>query len=187
MKKYLGSMIGVYCGFAAVFLIVLGIVGGIFALSVGITVHTVILAVLFFSCTIIWFYYLWTVRNQFFSFGVFNEQSVRVSVLFSPHFELEYKQCVGCGIGYYIHGILNTNIGSKVFFIYLSLDPFDERYRTQINLWKPSDARIKVQFSEKLYQYLMNNLPGKQAAMLQQDYNQFMINSKERSQNGRRR
>ena len=87
---------------------------------------------------------------------------------------IEYKKCRGCGIGYYIHGVLNSNAGTKIFYIFFSYDAFNELYRTNINLWKPSKAQVKVEFSKKLYDYLINVLPKKQSAMLSRDYEKYI-------------
>lgn len=73
----------------------------------------------------------------------------------------------------YRHAFMNSQnslLGSNVYFIFMSVDYFPEKYRTQINLWKPSQKQIKVQFSKKLYSYLLTVLPRKQAMMLKSDY-----------------
>ena len=84
-----------------------------------------------------------------------------------------YEKCSGCGIGLYTHGILNSKAGTRMYFIYLSYDMFDERFREDINLWKPSQTRIKVQFDVKLYDYLLTVLPKKQSRMLLRDYEKY--------------
>ena len=87
---------------------------------------------------------------------------------------MEYKKCKGCGIGYYIHGILNSNAGTTVFYIFFSYDAFNESYRANMNLWKPTKTKIKVVFSKKLYDYLIDVLPPKQSATLQRDYEKYI-------------
>ena len=77
----------------------------------------------------------------------------------------------------YRHAYMNSQksvLGSNVYFIFMSLDCFPEKYRTQINLWKPSQQQIKVQFRPKLYDYLMTVLPKKQAKMLKADYERYI-------------
>ena len=61
-------------------------------------------------------------------------------------------------------------LAQKSFFIYLSYDYYETKYRGKINLWKPNERRIKVQFDKNLYEYLLSVLPKKQAMMLQQDF-----------------
>ena len=96
--------------------------------------------------------------------------SVRVRCFLRNDFALDYEKCLGVGIEHYNHNAIHTNIGSKVFFIYLSYDYYETKYRGKINLWKPNERRIKVQFDKNLYEYLLSVLPKKQAMMLQQDF-----------------
>ena len=84
----------------------------------------------------------------------------------------------------YRHAFMNLQnslLGSNVYFIFMSVDYFPEKYRAQINLWKPSQKQIKVQFSKKLYSYLMTVLPKKQAMMLKGDYERTLGRKKQPS------
>ena len=116
-------------------------------------------------------------KNQLYSWGDFKENAVYVSVPFQKQFTIEYDKCKGCGIGMYRHAFMNSKnsiLGSNVYFVFMSIDYFPEKYRTQINLWKPSQTQIKVQFSKRLYSYLMTVLPKKQAMMLKADYERYI-------------
>lgn len=86
---------------------------------------------------------------------------------------MEYADCTDVGVGYYIHSVLNSNIGSKVTFIYLSYHKVDSKYKCQMNLLKPTRTCIKIGFRKKTYQYLLNNLPPKQRKMLERSYANF--------------
>ena len=86
-----------------------------------------------------------------------------------------YSKCKGCGIGFYTHGVLNSNIGTRRYFIFMSYDVFDETYRSNINLWKPSDTRIKVKYSKELYDYLVSVLPENKAKRLLSDYKKYIL------------
>lgn len=66
-------------------------------------------------------------------------------------------------------------LGSNRFFIFLSLEPFDETFRFEINRWLPSETRIKTVYSESTYEYLMKVLPQKQAQMLEKDHAKFIL------------
>ena len=151
-------------------------------LSSSVNPATVLLSVLFLSGSVLWFYYLWTIRNQFCAWGQFEKDALRVKVLFQKPFWIPYENCMGCGIACYRHSLLNkkdTPLGSIQAYIFLSLEPFPEKYRYNINMWKPSKTRVKVQFSEKLYQYLLGTLPSKQARSLKNDYQRFALYSRE--------
>lgn len=112
--------------------------------------------------------------NQLYSWGYFDIEGIQVKTLFSKAQTIEYKKCRGCGIGYYIHGILNSNAGSTIYYIFFSYDAFHESYRTNMNLWKPTQTQIKVEFSKRLYDYLIEVLPPKQSVMLQRDYKKYI-------------
>ena len=113
------------------------------------------------------------VKNKGGAWGIFSNNGVKIRTLFSKNNWMMYENCHSCGIGFYTHGILNSKTGSKVYFIFLSSDVFEESYRQKINLWKPSQTRIKVQFDKKLYDYLLAVLPKKQAKMLLGDYQKY--------------
>ena len=173
MKKYLGSMMTAYAAIISPCFIVGPVVFGVFILTAEISVATAFLFVMCLSCSILWSYYLWKEKNQLYSWGTFKETAVYVSVPFQKPFAIEYDKCKSCGIGMYRHAFMNSQnslLGSNVYFIFMSVDYFPEKYRTQINLWKPSQKQIKVQFSKKLYSYLLTVLPRKQAMMLKGDY-----------------
>jgi len=58
----------------------------------------------------------------------------------------------------------------EIYFMFLSYDLFDESFRWNMNLWKSSQTRIKVQFNKKLYDYLLTVLPKDLSQMLRRDY-----------------
>lgn len=177
MKKYLGSSISAYCAVMLLILSTFSIGFGIFAVSCERSIATFfLLAMCLFSC-ICGILYLWICRSQLLSWGDFQDKAVYVHTLFQKKFSLDYEKCRSCGIGMYRHAFMNSQnsiLGSNVFFIFMSLDYFPEKYRTQINLWKPSQRQIKVRFSKKLYFYLMTVLPKKQAMMLKADYERYI-------------
>ena len=174
MKRYLGL------AFAAVLapcFAVLQIGFGVLALRSEVSAATVLISVLCLCCTILLADFVWKKRNQLYAWGFFSEQAVTVSVLSHKDYTLSYDQCRGCGIGLYRHAFLNnpqSPLGTTRYFIFLSTEPFDEKYRYSINLWPPSDTRIKVIFREKTYQYLMSVLPPRQAGMLKRDYSRYI-------------
>lgn len=177
MKKYLGSAMTVFAAIVSSCFILCPVIFGASMFTVEINFASICLFVMCLSCSVLWSCYMWKAKNQLYSWGEFKENAVYVSVLFQKQFTIEYDKCKSCGIGMYRHAFMNSQnskLGSNVFFIFMSLDYFPEKYRTQINLWKPSQRQIKVQFSKKLYSYLMTVLPKKQAMMLKADYERYI-------------
>ena len=176
-RRYLGS---VFSAFAALFVpgfIIIAIVFGITVLSGELSITTIFLSLICFSCSLLLGYYCWPRINQLYSWGLFTDSTVYVSVLLQEQFSIPYNCFQECGIGFYRHTLLNSKngfFGSNKYYIFLSICPFDEKYRSQINLWMPSSACIKVHFDKQLYDYLINNLPEKQMQMLERDYNRFL-------------
>ena len=170
MKKYLGSHMTAYAATIAPFFIILPIAFSIIVLSSEISTATVFLTCMFCCCSFVWSIYIKREIIQLYAWGHFEKNRVTISCPLIKKYSLEYEKCRTVGIGYYTHGILNSRFGTKVYFIYLSYDYFDAKYSEKINLWKPNNQRIKVQFDHKLYTYLISTLPQKQAKMLQQSY-----------------
>ena len=171
IRRYLGSKLTVFAAVAAPCFSVLPLLFGVSALKAERSFATFFVFFMCVSCCLIWGYYTLKIKNQLYSWGIFSSDSVLVSVPFQKSFSLSYDKCRGCGIGSYCHSFLNRgNIGSVIYFIFLSIDPFEEKYRDQMNLWQPSASRIKTAFDEELYEYLIATLPPKQAVMLKRDY-----------------
>lgn len=173
MKKYLGSTISAYVAVICPLAVVGPLFFAIAALCSEISGATVFLSCMCCGCSVIWFVFIKKEALQLYAWGTFEQTCVRIHSPFTSEIILDYDKCKDMGIGCYTHGVLNSRIGSKIYFIYLSYDSFEEKYREKINLWKPNKRRIKVQFNIKLYEYLLSVLPKKQALMLQEDYNIF--------------
>ena len=173
MRKYLGSKINAFAAIAVPLVICFPLLFGFYALCSEISGATVFLMFGGIACAFIWGLYIKSIRNQLYSWGYFTSDGVQIMTYFSKSTTMVYEKCKGCGIGFYIHGILNSKVGTKIYFIYLSYDMFNERFREDINLWKPSQTRIKVQFDAKLYDYLLTVLPEKQSRMLLRDYKKY--------------
>lgn len=173
MRKYLGSKITAFAAIIAPLFICFPLLLGVCALCAEISGATVFLMFGGIACALIWGFYIKNVSNQLFSWGHFTSNGVRIMTCFSKSTTMVYEKCKGCGIGFYTHGILNSKAGTKVYFIYLSYDIFNEHFRENINLWKPSRTQIKVQFDEKLCDYLLAVLPQKQSRLLLQDYKKY--------------
>ena len=174
MKKYSGSRINAF-GVGIALLFAFGPI--IFAVSLLLTDFSgavLFLAIGCLACSLVWLLYLKQAANQLYAWSVFQREEILIKCLFSKDNVLPYSKCNGCGIGFYTHGILNSKAGSKIYFIFFSCEPFEEFFRSRINLWKPSQSRVKVCFSPKLYNYLIEVLPAKQARMLKSDYEKYV-------------
>lgn len=174
MKKYLESTIGAFSAlFAPILFICFPLLFGIFALCSEVSGATIFLMLGGIAGASVGMIFIKGAGRQLYSWGHFTEDSVQIKTLLCESTTIEYKKCRGCGIGYYIHGIMNSNAGSTIYYIFLSYDMFDEKYRTNMNYWKPTQTQIKVAFSKKLYSYLLEVLPPKQAVMLSRDYKKY--------------
>jgi hypothetical protein len=173
MKKYLGSKLTIFAAIVAPVFVCVPLLLGVYAMCAEVSVATVFLMVGGVACAFIWGIYIKSIGNQLYSWGYFTSEGVRIKTCFSKKTIMVYEKCSGCGIGLYTHGILNSKVGTRMYFIYLSYDKFDERFREDINLWKTSQTRIKVQFDSKLYDYLLTVLPKKQLRMLMRDYEKY--------------
>lgn len=173
MKKYLGSSMTAFAAVLSPIIVVLPFLFGIGALISEVSVPTVLVFLGCVFCSCIWVVYLRQIGGQLYAWGRFQDNGVWVTSLFSKPHKLKYDRCVSCGIGYYTHGLPNSTAGRKVYFVFLSYDAFDEKYRSSINFWKPTRRQIKIKFNEELYQYLISVFPTRQARMLSRDYKRY--------------
>lgn len=174
VKKYLGGAIAAFGALFLPLIIVVALAFGISMLWVEISMATVILFLICFFCVVSLIAFLKQIGIQLYTWGNFGTGCVKLKTLFTKPYVMEYDKCISCGIGYYFHGAYNSQVvGSKMYYIFLSYDSFDEKYRTRMNLWKPTKTRIKIKYSKKLYDYLITVLPEEQAWMLTCDYNKY--------------
>ena len=176
MKRYLGSAITAFAAIVEPLFCVGCLIFGLTALCSQVNVETIFVAILYFSGAFSMGLYMKIGYKQLYSWGRFGENGVEIQMLFSKKKTmLQYRKCRECGIGFYTHGILNSAVGTKVYFIFLSQDVLDETHRTNMNLWKPGEFGIKVAFDKKLYIYLLSVLPKKLQQKLQKDYNKHFV------------
>ena len=173
MKKYLGSTITAFAAVVMPLFVCSPISFAVSMLCAEISGATVFLACGCAACSLICGIWLHGICDQLYSWGTFTCDGVRITNGFTRGSTIEYDKCKSCGIAFYVHSGLHTKAGTKIWFIYLSCDYFDESYRSTMNLWKPSPTRIKVQFSKELYDYLLIVLPPKQSKMLARDYRRY--------------
>ena len=174
MKRYLGSKITAFSAVIAPCFVGVSIIFALIALSTEVSIATLFITLLCIACTIIWCIYIRSVSNQLYCWGYFDDSSIQVKRCMGEKYILEYTKCRAVGICMYTHGILNSRFGTDIFFIFFSYGPFDEKYRFNLNLWRPSRTRVKVEFDWKLYNYLLDVLPERQARSLQHDCEKYI-------------
>lgn len=148
----------------------------IIILNTAISMATVFLALMLLSCSVTWTLYCFHKKVLLFTWAVFKPNCIVVKGLFQKEHTIAYTNCKACGIAYYRHAFMNSKnslLGINACYFYFSCEPFDDRYRFCINLWMPSETRIKVKFNKKLYNYLTEHLPEDQKTMVHNDYEQY--------------
>ena len=178
MKRYLGSILTTYAAIVAP-IFVLGplVLVPILLVSVDFGV-AVALSLFCLGCSLIWGVYIRQISRDLYSWGLFKRDRITVHTWFQPSYDFIYSKCRNCGIAYYTHGVLNSSLGTKHYYIYLSYNSFDEGFRCRINRFKITQTQLKVSFRQDLFEHLMLVLPPKQANHLVRDYKKY-INSKE--------
>lgn len=177
MKKYLGSKTTAYAAVMVPIFICFPVVFAIMALMSAINGATAVICALCTLCSTVLVIYAKQFMQILYSWGLFDENGVSITTAFSRSYSIEYSKCKSCGIGYYVHGILNSGVGTKQYFIYLSYDKFDESFRTKMNFWKPTSSQLKVGFDPELFSFLIEVLPYKLANCLLEDYRKYILNA----------
>lgn len=175
MRKYLGSKMDAFSAVLLPLFAVCPLAFAAAALCSIVNAATVFLAVLCAVCAVFCAVFLFQNRQQLYRWGTFGKNAVYIREPFRKEYALSYDQCRGVGIGWYVHGALNSRAGSNVRYFFLSREPFEEAFRSQLNQWKPTEGRVKVGFDMKLYQYLLKVLPEKQRRTLQKDYERWYV------------
>ena len=173
MKKYLGTWMNFYCAFLCPVLILFSLAFAVLVLSAHISFSTIFIAACCFAFALLIAYIAYQNRYSLFAFAYFGSDGVHIKCLFSPESFIPYTNFNYIGIGMYVHGVMNTKLGSKLFYIIFSCEGFDEKLKLNINHWKASKTRIKAGFDPKLYKHLLMVLPPKQKLKLLEDYREF--------------
>ena len=182
MKKYLGSAMHAYAAIVSPLFVILPLLfAAIILFTAEINEATIFLFCMCCGCAVFWLLFIKREALQLYAWGCFEETCVRIHSPFLPEIVLDYEKCKDVGIGCYTHGVSNSRIGVKIYSIYLSYDCFDEQYRESINLWKPNSRRIKVKFSQDVFDLLVANLPQRQAKMLENSYQKHYLVQKKNS------
>lgn len=175
MKKYLGSKI---TGFLAIvsplLFVILPFAFGTIVLITSSNFAAIFVSLMCYLCVLIFILYLKHIFCQLYTWGIFDKEKIHVKTILGKNYDVFYDRCSTIGIGSYNHSTFLGGFGKNIYFLFFSYEPFDEKYRKQINAWNPSKTQIKVEFDEKLYEYLIHTLPRKQALILMQEYRLFI-------------
>lgn len=175
MIRYLGSFMTAYCAIVLPLTsIIMPLALGAIFLTPPIEPVSIVISIFCVLCVIVGFINMRKVSRQLYSWGIFKKDGISIVSFLRCKTTILYKNCKSCGIGYYFHSVAGTDIGSRVCYIFFSYDPFEESYRTRMNMWKPTDTRIKIDFDKKTYNYLLSVLPDAYVRVLQRDYDKYV-------------
>ena len=112
-------------GYAALVTPCLVILPVVFAVILIVTTNdsaAMLLAICCGLCSTILVMYIKGVLRELYSWGYFEETQVVIRTWFLQPIQIEYSKCRSCGIMYYDHTITNSSIGTKHFYIFLSIE-----------------------------------------------------------------
>ncbi len=163
MKQYAGDYMSVYVGVSMILLTVAPLLFAGWLLWQHLGIGEIVLAIQCLVCSLLMSNWMIRHSDVVYSRYEFRQDAVVVRNLFKKTYSVPYSQLYNAGIGFYIHGILGSRVGSKHYFIYLSHQPVEESLKCNINRLHPSETCIKVAFNRKLYEYLLTCLSKGQA------------------------
>ena len=169
---YMGSKIDLYCAIMCIMFIVIPLLFLVIFLSSPPN-HDVaaflFVALLLICCSVLWGWQLYKNNGyRLLTVVKFSDNHVVIRTLFKKPRMINYKEFTHCGIASYIHGVLNTSLGSTVRYVILTKGAFPSEYCEKINLWKFDEETVRVEYSKELVEYLLNVLPRKLAFELKQ-------------------
>ncbi len=106
--------------------------------------------------------YIKQFAKHLFSLYIFDDEKILVKGLFFKQYSLYYEKMSSIEMASYVHGVLNSSLGSKHHYVCFSYDKFDPKYRNQINRWKTDKRSVKVEYTPKLCAFLLDVLPSRQ-------------------------
>lgn len=105
--------------------------------------------------------------NEIFTCVYFEEKGIRVKTLFKESYVIEYSKCVEVGIAY---SKKHHADDPRIRFFYFSYSKIDDSYKSRINFIHQSKTFVKIVYSKKLYNYLLENLPKRLLAEIKKSY-----------------
>ncbi len=175
MKKYAGDYMSVYVGVSTILLTVAPLLFAGWLLWQHIGIGEIVLAIQCLVCSLLMGNCMIRHSDVAYSWYEFQDGAVVVKNLFKKSYSIPYSQLYNTGIGFYIHGILGSRVGSKHIYIYLSHQLVDESLKCNINRLHPSKTCIKVAFNRKLYEFLLTRLSKEQAWSIMADARKFSL------------
>ena len=169
MKRYAGDYMTAYVGFTSILFIIGPVIFMIVVLTAQVSVATICLSGFCICCSVMWGMILVKYGAYVFSWCELSENEVIIKTWFKKPYIIRYDQCSDIGIGFYIHGVMNSSLGSKHYYIYLSYGRIDESLKSRINHLVSSKTCLKIGYNRKTYEYLLQHLPKSKAISLKAD------------------
>ncbi|MBQ4617913.1 MAG: hypothetical protein IJB27_06015 [Clostridia bacterium] len=175
MKKYAGDYMSVYVGISMILLTVAPLLFAGWLLWQHIDTEEIVFAAMCLFCSLLMGNCMIRHSGVAYSWYEFQDGAVVVKNLFKKSYSIPYRQLHNTGIGFYIHGILGSRVGSKHTYIYLSHQLVDESLKCNINHLHLSKTCIKVAFNRKLYEFLLTRLSKEQAWAITADAHKLSL------------
>ena len=141
----------------------------VYFLLVSITVNSFLstrtdLSILFATFTLAFTVILiWLIIPLIFSTCIFSENGIVLRSI--PKRTYNYNSFRDVGIGFYVHGFV-TGHGPVIKYIYFSEEKLSRIQQVNLNSLRNSDKFLKINYSDDIYNYLINNMPSVQAELL---------------------
>lgn len=175
MKKYAGDYMSVYVGISMILLTAAPLLFAGWLLWQHIDTEEIVFAAMCLFVSLLMGNCMIRHSDVAYSWYEFQDGAVVVKNLFKKSYSIPYSRLYNTGIGFYIHGILGSRVGSKHVYIYLSHQLVDESLKRNINRLHPSEFCIKVAFNRKLYEFLLTRLSKEQAWSIMADARQLAL------------
>ena len=174
--RYIGNYLTVFLAFAYLLLLLLPVMLAVIILNSQMNYATAFITLMCIMTVIVLIIYGKKVSlfSQLYTWCIFEDDGVAIKTLFSKKYKLYYTQCRDIGVIYYIHGILNSRLGSKQFFIYLSYDMIPAKCINEANHLIPTKTTIKISYNKSTFNYLTSVLPKKQKEILMNNTVNFL-------------
>jgi len=166
MKFYLGSVFEAFAAIMIIFFIMACSAFGVFVFLSSQEISTFFLLVMCLLTSICFVFCIKHYAKKLYAWASFDNEKVQVKGLFFKPYSLEYEKLSCVEIAGYAYGMMKSPQSPMQGFICLSYDKFDSKYRNRVNQWEINDRRVKLQYSPKLCQFLLQVLPQRQANML---------------------
>ena len=171
MKKYLGTASQAFAAIAAPGIALAAAVRCLMALFSGLNAANAFDALTAAIFAVIFGVYTFHHFHHFYCWASFGPFGVNVFCPGKKAWELRYADCEEIGIGY--HAFRFFGAERRTHYLFVSLKPVDAVSLSRVGQWANTPSRIKVPYSEALYDHLISSIPRKKVSPLQRDHNKY--------------